>query len=204
MNRALRRCATGSLLPLLLVLSACSSSPIPDDRYYQTRVEAPAAHAPLPLRLVVEPFEVHGLYGGRPLVYLDRSGAYRQSHRNNWIESPALMLAAGLLDYLRAAYGAEAAFLPQARVGADLIVRARVVHFERIPDATPAQARLALEMIVATRRGKLIRSLEFDESAAAGTSIPDYVRTQSELLGKAWAQLLTVLDDTALMQTPSP
>jgi ABC-type uncharacterized transport system auxiliary subunit len=182
----------------LCALAACGSAPAVEDRYYRPAVAVPTApHAPLKVRLIVEPFEMHGLYSDRPLVYVDRSGAYQQSNHNNWIEPPSIMLASSLLDTLRAAYGNDAAFLPDARVAAEITVRTRIRRFERLPRAEPVQALLSLEIVVTGRGSKLIGSVDFEESAAAGKNIPDYVQTQAALLAKAYAKLLDLLDQHA-------
>ena len=198
----------GVALTALLALTACSNAPAPIERYYRPEIAAPEPHTPLPLRMLVELFEVHGLYSDRPLVYLDGEGAYRQSHFHNWLEAPSQLLGESLLGYLRAAYGAESAFLPDARLEGDLTIRSRLRRFERIPgtDSThlpptnspiSPQALLALEIVVTARSGRLLGSIDFEESAAAGTTIPEYVRAQSALLGKAYGQLLILLDTRA-------
>ena len=187
----------GLALTALLALTACSNVPAPIERYYRPEIAAPEPHTPLTLRMLVEPFEVHGLYSDRPLVYLDGEGAYQQSHFHNWLESPSQLLGDSLLGYLRAAYGAESAFLPDARLEGDLTIRTRLRRFERIPGADSAQALLALEIVVTARSGRLLGSIDFEESAAAGKTIPEYVRAQSELLGKAYGQLLILLDTRA-------
>lgn len=187
----------GVALTALLALTACSNAPAPIERYYRPEIAAPEPHTPLPLRMLVELFEVHGLYSDRPLVYLDGEGAYRQSHFHNWLEAPSQLLGESLLGYLRAAYGAESAFLPDARLEGDITIRSRLRRFERIPGTDSTQALLALEIVVTARSGRLLGSIDFEESAAAGTTIPEYVRAQSALLGKAYGQLLILLDTRA-------
>lgn len=200
MSRRLTACL---LVPVLAALAACGSVPTQPDRYYRPVLAAPAAHAPLPGRIVVEPFEVQGLYGDRAFVYLDRSGAYQQSSHHYWIEAPSELLASALLDTLRAAYGPESAFLPAARVGGDLHVRGRVHRFERIPDrdGAEAQARLALELVVTARGGRLLGSVDVDASLGAGHTMAEYVAAQSVLLAQAYAKLLPMLDERAAAAT---
>lgn len=192
MSRALKWLLACGLVSAVV---ACSSGPVVDDRYYRPAVPLPpTAHAPLKARLIVEPFEVHGLYSDRPLVYVDSTGAYQQSNHNNWIEPPSILLAGSLLETLRAAYGPESAFLPDARVPGDVTVRARLRRFERLPHAEPVQAVLSLEIVVTGRGGRLIGVVDVDSTAPAGKTIPDYVRAQSMLLAQAYERVLALLD----------
>lgn len=186
------------VLGISTALVSCASAPAQVDRYYRPTpaLPAPAASA-LKARIIVEPFEVHGLYSDRPLVYVDATGAYRQSNHSHWIEPPSILLAAGLLDVLRAAYGSEAAFLPEARLSGDLTIRTRLRRFERLPESVPAQALLSLEMIVSDRGGHLVGSIDFDERSPAGSTIPEYVQAQSRLFDAACTRLLALLDARA-------
>lgn len=198
MTRSLLRSLRASTLVWCALLASCASAPAPVDRYYRPAPTLPpAAAAPLKARLTVEPFEVHGLYSDRPMVSVDATGAYRQSNHSFWIDPPSILLAASLVDVLRAAYGSDAAFLPEARVGGDLLIRTRLRRFERLPEAQPAQALLSLEMVVSERSGRLVGSVDFEDRAPAGETIPDYVQAQSRLFDAACARLLALLDARA-------
>ena len=59
------------------------------------------------------------------------------------------------------------------------------------------QALLSLEMVVSDRSGRLVGSVDFEDRAPAGESIPDYVQAQSRLFDAACARLLALLDARA-------
>ncbi|MCK9385374.1 MAG: PqiC family protein [Nevskia sp.] len=184
----------------IALLAACAGTPIETEHYYRAQAAPPPAHVPLTQRIIVEPFEVHGLYSGRPLIYVDAAGVYQQYNYQSWVESPAVMLGSDLLDTLRAAYGQDAAFSPSARIAGDLIVRSRLRRFERAQVRGATQAVLALEFTVTTPAGQLLGTVNFAEAAPVNATIADYVRGQSQLLTKAYAALLPVLDQQLILR----
>lgn len=185
----------GALLGLAGLLAACAAKPIDPERFFRPELPTPAERPKPPLRLLVEPFRVLGIYADRALVVRDAGGAYRQSHGRSWIGPPSLLLGEVLVDYLRAAYGRDAVFTPQARLDAEVTIRPQLSRFERVQTAAGDRAELALEFVVSGPGGALLGHPVFADAMPAGATAADYVAAQSALLGQAAAQLLALLDD---------
>ncbi len=183
-----------TILGLASLLAACAAKPVDPERFFRPSLTPPAARGKTALRIVVEPFQVQGIYADRALVSRDAAGAYRQSVGRSWVGPPSLLLGEALVDYLRAAYGADTVFPPQSRITGDVVIRPQLKRFERVQAADGDQALLAVEFLVSGRDGALLGNLVFSESASAGSGPSDYVAAQSALLGQASAQLLVRLD----------
>jgi uncharacterized lipoprotein YmbA len=190
-----------AVLGLAGLLAACVTTPPEPERYFRPDLAPPPARPPPKLRIVVEPFRVQGLYADRALVIREAGGSYRQAHRRSWIGPPSLLLGETLLDYLRAAYGADAVFPAQARVDGEITIRPQLRRFERVQAEAGDQALLAVEFIVSGPDAALLGNLVFEESVAAGPAARDYVAAQSLLLAQASARLLVLLD--RLLPTPA-
>lgn len=190
-----------ALLGLAGLLTACAAQPVDPERFFRPELPTPAERSKPPLRLLVEPFRVLGIYADRALVVRDAGGAYRQSHGRSWIGPPSLLLGEALVDYLRAAYGRDAVFTPQARLDAEVTIRPQLSRFERVQTAAGDRAELALEFVVSGPGGALLGHPVFAGAMPAGATAAEYVAAQSALLGQAAAQLLALLDD-ALPKVP--
>ncbi len=188
--------AVSGALFLALATAGCASKPPEAERFYRPTIAAPEARAKPAARLLVEPFEARGIYSDRALVIRDADGTYRQAIGRSWVEPPSLLLGTGLADYLRAAYGGDAVFLPQARVDADVTIRSTLKRFERVKGegASGDTALLAVDFVVTARGGALLGTLEFSDSTPVASGSAEYVAAQSELLTRASAALLALLD----------
>lgn len=184
-----------TILGIASLLAACAAKPVDPERFFRPELPLPGARSKPALRIVVEPFRVQGIYADRALVVRDAGGAYRQSIGRSWIGPPSLLLGDALVDYLRAAYGDDAVFTPQARIDGALTIRPQLTRFERVQAAGGDRAELAAEFVISGAGGALLGHLVFAESAAAGATPADYVAAQSALLGQAAARLLALLDD---------
>lgn len=178
-----------------LVAGCAGSPPAEPERYFRLALAKPALRGDTPLRIVVEPVEVHGIYADRAFVSRAADGAYRQSTGRSWIGPPSLLIGDLLVEQLRAAYGEDSVFSPQARVSADLSLRTQLRRLERVQGAQAGdQALLAIEFVLSGRGGALLGSRVFEASLPAGSGAADYVAAQSQLLDQAVAALLPVVD----------
>lgn len=195
-RRAPRAPAVAAVLVAVMATAGCASKPPEAERFYRPTIAAPEARAKPAARLLVEPFEARGIYSDRALVTRDVGGAYRQAIGRSWVEPPSLLLGTALVDCLRAAYGADAAFLPQARVDADVTIRSTLKRFERVKGegASGDTALLAVDFVVTARGGALLGTLEFSDSTPVASGSAEYVAAQSQLLTRASAALLALLD----------
>ena len=184
-----------AVLGIASLLAACAARPVDPERFFRPELPKPGARPKPAQRIVVEPFRVQGIYADRALVVRDVGGAYRQSTGRSWIGPPSLLLGDALVEYLRAAYGNDAVFAPQARIDGALTVRPQLTRFERVQAAGGDRAELAAEFVVSGAGGALLGHLVFAESAPAGATAADYVTAQSALLGQAAARLLALLDE---------
>lgn len=177
-----------------LWLAGCSAPAAQPDRYFRLPLPPPSPRRPLPARLIVEPFEVQGLYADRAMVYRAADGSYQQYHHQNWIAAPSQMLTADLVTALRSAYGNNSAFPASSRLEGDVTVRGRLHRMERLLGGEGARAALALSLVVTTRGGQLLGHLDFEREAEAGKTISDYVAKQGQLCGLAYSALFDQLD----------
>jgi len=177
-----------------LWLAGCATPEAQPDRYFRLSLAPPKPRQPLPARLIIEPFEVQGLYADRAMVYRAADGSYQQYHHQNWIAAPSQMFTSDLVAALRATYGAASAFPASSRLEGEVTVRGRVRRLERLLDGGGARAALALSLAVTTRGGQLLGSLEFERELEAGKTINDYVATQAQLCTLAYDQLFDLLD----------
>lgn len=187
------------------LLAGCASpGPVEPERFFRPELAAPALRVDTPLRIVVEPLEVHGIYADRAFVNRAADGAYRQSTGRSWVGPPSLLFGDILVDYLRAAYGEDSVFAPQARISGDLSLRTKLQRLERQQgDGGVDRALLAIEFVLGGRGGALLGSLVFKDSLPAGNTPADYVAAQSQLLARACEQLLALLDRTLPTLAPA-
>lgn len=169
------------------------------------RLIAPALAAP-PLRIVVEPFEVRGLYADRGFVNRAADGVDWQSSSRSLIGPPSLLFGEVLVDSLRAAYGRDSVFAAQAWLSGDVSLRPALRRLERVPGVGGDQALLAIEVVVNAGSGTRLDTLAFSASLPAGNTPAEYLAAQSQLLACACEQLLTLLDRRlqVLNRSPSP
>lgn len=181
------RHAVAALLAVIL-LGGCAAAPVPINAYYTLAPVVDAKPSALRARLLVEPFQMLGIYTERPLLY--RRGVVLSQYRYQfWAEPPALMWRNALMDALRDA-GAENVLTPEMRVNPDHTIRTRLKRMEQILDGDAAQARLALEFSVTDASDRGVLMLDFDEQQALESDNPeDYAKAINQLAGRAFMQL---------------
>lgn len=184
-DRLKRRAVIGLLGgtgPLLLAgLGGCSGSllpqpPAPPTRYTLDIPGAPgtprAAPAGAPVLVVAVPRAAPGFDSPR-MLYLRRPQALEAFAQNEWVDTPARMLAPLLVRSLQDS-GAFAAVLqaPSAAVGAWRL-ETELIRLQQDFSTRPSQLRLALRaVLVDTTSRQVIGWREFDETVAAATDDP--------------------------------
>lgn len=198
-------------LPLLLLAGACAApAPLPRDSFYRLEIAAPSGpavpRAPvLAGTLLVSPFEADGLLSERPVLYgtEDQPATVRQHDYHYWVEPPARMLQAELVDDLRAAGFAERVVTPELRVLPDYEVSGRIRRLERRLGegraAVAVELELALTDLKAHRlvlvRGYRGGATAADESVAA--SVEALARAIGEIFERFRAEAAHSLGQTA-------
>lgn len=171
---------------------ACASSPPPPDRFYRMNVPAPGGMQALTGTVVVEPFEAHGIYAGRELLYA-RGGAIEPYFYQHWAEPPAVMMQDALVQYLRAALPRARVLTPSMSASPDYRIRARLRALEQRVD--DRRAALAVEFTLLDAHGEFLGTLNFDDEAPlADLTVARYVEAQDALAAKAFAELTARLN----------
>lgn len=148
--------------------------------------------AAAPLRIVVEPFEVRGLYADRGFVHCI---ADRQSG-SSLIGPPALLFGNVLVDHLRAAYGQDSVLAQPARFGSDIRLQPVLQRLERVFGNGGDRAQLAIEFVVNDSSGAVLGKQLFSDSLPAGSTPAEYLAAQAQLLASACEQSRLLLDRT--------
>ncbi|HUP90869.1 MAG TPA: ABC-type transport auxiliary lipoprotein family protein [Solimonas sp.] len=178
----------------VVLLAACASDPPPPDRYFRLEpVAAAAATGGSNVHVVVEPFEAHGVYSERPLIFrrTDLEHApLEQFNYHFWAEPPSILFGDLLADHLRGVYGERNVFRSTSRVRPDLVVRPRLRGIEQVLGAGGAQAHLAVQFVVTDDLHAPLLVLDFDESEKlAGTAPEEYVGAINRMAQRACASL---------------
>jgi ABC-type uncharacterized transport system auxiliary subunit len=180
--------AAGSLL-----LSACASSPVPVDMFYDLAPVSAKVALNSNAKIMVEVFQAHGIYAERSLL-IRSSGALRQSSQSFWAEPPTLMLSLALVDTLRD-MGLSEVFTPDSRVRPDTIIRTRIRRLELMLDGE-ARSILGLEFVVSDASGRTLTTLLFErEQVLENGDFSSHVQAVNDLLGQAYTALGQELSD---------
>jgi len=167
------------------LLAGCAGSrPIDPKRLLVQDLAAP------PLRIVVEPFEVRGLYADRGFV--NRAADWQPSR--NLIGPPSLLFGDVLIDHLRIAYGQDSVLAQPARFRSDVRLRPVLQRLERVPGDGGNRALLAIEFVVHDGSGTVLGKQLFSDSLPAGSTPADYLAAQAQLLACACEQSRRLLD----------
>ncbi len=174
-----------------LLVAACSADPATPVRYYRVEVAPAPAAGDFSGRIVVEPFEVYGIYTERPLVFRsgDSAGVLEQYNYQFWAEPPAIMLRDSLVTHLRSAFKSAQVLQAGGRARGDLTVRPRLKRLDHVLGRREAAFAVEFRVTDADDNERLL--LSFDETVAAGgSSIEDYVAATDRLAAKAYAALV--------------
>jgi ABC-type uncharacterized transport system auxiliary subunit len=137
-------------------IAGCAQPPVPRDLFYRVDAGPPdGAFTTPPLRgaVMVERFRADGLVSQRPVVYSDSAHPFEllQYDYHYWVESPTVMMAYALTDYLRAAGAAATVDGPDIRSAAGCHINGNIRRFERVVGEDSSVASVALEIRL-TRR----------------------------------------------------
>jgi ABC-type uncharacterized transport system auxiliary subunit len=161
-------------LSLVLLVAACGSPAVPQDRYYRISVEQPAMGTQIiEGTLEMEPFMAEGLVSGRAIIHVESEGATTLQEYNYdfWAEPPGLMIRDELMAYLRDAGVAEVIVTPEMRASADYILSGHVSRLEMVRGSEP-KAYVELDLAVtkeSSGKVRLVKSYGLSVAAVNGT-----------------------------------
>lgn len=199
--------STGWVIGVALLISACGRTPVYTERYYRldsvlsdvtAMVEAPD--------LLVEPFEAHGIYAERPLVYQrpEGRGALEQFSYVFWSEQPARMLSDDLSNSLRRAFGEARVHARSSRVRAQYVVRPRLRRLDFVITAEGARAEFAAEFVVTNEARQPRFVLEYARSRELPeVSAQSFADTAGALAAEASRQLIERLSEAFVAERAS-
>ena len=180
---------------MIVLLAACSSVEVPEDRYFRLAVspqQAPVAQ-PVLTTLVVERFDVEGITAQRPVVHSQRGADFqlRQYVYAFWADSPSRMLQDVTVDALRAAGVAERVVTPGLRIDSDYRLTGRVRQLEHVR-GEPEAARVSLEFsLTRTRTGELLLLEQASrEAVVAQTGVAAVVVAMNGALDEIYGRLI--------------
>jgi ABC-type uncharacterized transport system auxiliary subunit len=183
------------LLLVVIGLTACSSQPpVPEDRFYHLPAVLPdETNAPPFIKgvLGVERLRSDGVHGERAILYIEKHTPLelKRYHYHFWTNSPTALVQEGLRYYLRAAGVADKTVLYGPGNQADVVVRGRLLHFERLLNKDGPMVFVHLELETSGVNGKPSWNREYSvQVKATGGSMHDTVAT----FGKALKQIFDV------------
>ena len=146
-------------LPLLclacvIALGGCfggSPASVPSDHYYRLPQNKPVSVLPAPIikgTLAIRKFQAHGLYHGRPLLYINSETPLEvhRYHYHHWTESPPQLIQENLLHYFRNKQLADEVTRFQPGRSTDYSVAGRIVQFERVVQNQRISVHVRLEL----------------------------------------------------------
>ena len=196
----MNRGAVGAGLALVVAVTGCESTQVPQEHFYRLTIAPPEARngEPLPGTLVVQRFVGDGLTTQRPLVYatVDMPDDLRQYNYHFWADPPPRMLQELTVDVLRAANVATQVITPELRVQADYELSGKI---RRLDHVRGASARVVVEMEFALFRvsdGVLMwRGDLAAEEPAPSDTVADGTAAMSRALVNIFAQLVDNLPE---------
>jgi ABC-type uncharacterized transport system auxiliary subunit len=132
------------------------------------------------------------LYRERALLYSDDAEnlTVKQYHYHFWEEAPPRLLRQQLIQYLRAS-GAAPRVLYDSDTEADLTVQGRIKRFEHILGKDAVTARVALELRLLDRGGRVLVSGDYQaEQRAAARDVASVVSALDAALNEVFGRFL--------------
>ena len=177
---AIRRLAA-TLPALAALLGACSGSLLPQPPAPPTRftldsagpaVAPRAAAAGAPVLVVAAPRPAPG-FDSQRMVYLRRPQQLDTYALNEWVDTPAHMLAPLLVRALQAGGAFSAVLLAPSAASGAWRLETELIRLQQDFGASPSQVRLTLRaVLIDTASRQVIAWREFDETEPAATDDP--------------------------------
>ena len=126
------------LYPVVVLLSACASAPMPEDHFYRLSDMGPEQSAVgpriFPADLRVERLRADGLHSERALLYSDDPGhrILKQYHYHFWTEAPPILIRHRLVSWLRRLDVAKHIHGGTGSFGERFVLGGRLVKFEHV------------------------------------------------------------------------
>lgn len=191
------RIASSSAVMLagIILLSACSQPPVPQDRYY--RINAPDAVSSgllLPGTVEIDRFGAEGLAAGRSIIFVADERTLQEYNYDFWHKPPGDMFRDAMIDFLRASGAAQNFVTPEMRASANYLLTGRIQALETVRGLNP-KAIVALELAVTdgvTGSIKLVRSYRA-EVPADGSSVKAAVAAANQGVADIFTRFLSDL-----------
>lgn len=167
----------------LTVLSACSSilpAPLPQASYYSLDAGVPNDRSATeakstvdkPTMLINMPHAAAG-YESQHIIYTRQAHKLEYFSRNEWVDTPARMLAPLLLTALENTHAFQAVVLAPSNIIGDFRLDSEVVRLQQNFDSQPSHVRFTLRVyLVNNLTRKVIAWREFDETTIAKSDDP--------------------------------
>lgn len=190
------------LLGLLAVFVAASCGGVPKTHFYTLQLPPPPASGDAKTGYVlgVERFHASEALRDDRIIYYETPTQLNYYEYHRWVSDPAGMLeelVARKLD--RAGVFAEVRRLSSG-MGADFILRGRVLNFEEVDDEVGVHGRVALELnLVRASDGATVWSdTRLVERPAEGTGVPGVVKalnaSSEQLMNESLAGLIAQVE----------
>lgn len=168
----------------LTVLSACSSilpAPLPQASYYsldagepnvRTQVTEAKSIVDKPTMIINMPHAAAG-YESQHIIYTRQAHKLEYFSRNEWVDTPARMMAPLLLTALENTHTFQAVVLAPSNIIGDFRLDSEIVRLQQDFASQPSHVRFTLRVyLVNNLTRKVIAWREFDETTTAKSDDP--------------------------------
>jgi ABC-type uncharacterized transport system auxiliary subunit len=194
-SRRLILCAASAVL-----LSACSSDPVPRDTFYRlgaAATPAPLAGGPIKGTAEVPLFRAQGIINERAVLYRESARELAQYNYHAWLEPPSVMLQRAFVEALRGANAFSTVASPEMRLDRDYELIGNIREWEHVLPQGGAGPAVAIVIEVALRRVAgnkevLVKTYRVTEPAS-GESVDAAAAAFTTGLDKVLAQVLADL-----------
>jgi ABC-type uncharacterized transport system auxiliary subunit len=165
-----------SLILIILLISACSSSKKPVDKLYYRFHDIATISIDNKHNIIVKRPSAMGILGNRPMVAQNTDGALLQMNHNFWLESPKILLH----QYLTKLFSNDIS-------KTKLILNSQILQLEKKQD----NALLSIKFTVTDLDNAIVFEKTYQQNMMLATnSIPQFVNNISIMLKKMIQQLI--------------
>jgi ABC-type uncharacterized transport system auxiliary subunit len=199
--KAIKRVGLASTLGVLI--SACSSPPVPTDTFYNLtsgRSVGVMSQAKISGALEVPPFRAEGIINERAIVYRETDTTQKQYTYHYWSEPPAIMIQRSVIDALRSAQAFDQIAAPEIRTNRDYELTG-ILH--RLEHVVGDSDKVVVEFDVGLRRirgNDLLFLKTYRSERDTGRGVAAAVSTMSAALDELLREMLS---DIAQVNTNS-